>query len=195
LWIPLRFPTWLETRPEKSNGIQFVGGQPAQGSQVIHCDLAVFYIEEVRTVGHWYDEVVTEITALIERVATDTDEMWATGAIRPGTTVDAVADDLQAVQYAPYYTDGVWRADAETWRNGNAQAAARYKGKGIRWMIDQVTVLPRSVDEAAVMYRVSHWEPGKEQPAQALFLETWVRQDSRWNLLRHTAEKARPRQG
>jgi hypothetical protein len=143
-------------------------------------------------VGTWQEQVVQEMTEMVSRVVADTNAMWESGVVAADSSVAWVAQEFSGVQYAPWYSGGAWHApDKAAWDAGNAQAAAYYKGKGVSWTVDQLTVLPRSPEEAAVMYRISHWTPGQEQPVQALFLETWIKQEGQWNLLRHTAEKSR----
>jgi hypothetical protein len=104
--------------------------------------------------------------------------------------VNDVAADVTAVQYAPHYPDGVWRADSGAeLLAATAQAAAAVAGQGCHWILEDLQVLARSADEAMAMYRIVHrWGDGRP-PAQAFFLETWRREGGRWVLARHTAEK------
>jgi hypothetical protein len=145
-------------------------------------------------VSDWVATVEAELTALVLMQADEVTEMWTTGEIpRDNRTIERIAEGFSAVQYAPWYEGGAFHASGrDEWLSGTAEAAQRYKGQGFRWTIDNVTVLPRSPEEAAVSYRVNHWSAPDKPPTRALFLETWVKIDGRWHLHRHTAEKARP---
>lgn len=135
---------------------------------------------------------VSEVTRVIGTLVEDTNRMWAEGAISPDSTVRDVEVGLTAVQYAPHYDDGVWRATSGLeWVEGTSQAAAASLGRGWAWSLHDLSVLPRGVDEAVASYRiVHHWGESDLPPAQAFFLETWRRgDDGRWRLARHTAEK------
>jgi hypothetical protein len=142
----------------------------------------------------WAATVEAELTALVLKHADEVTEMWTTGEIPPGNrTIERIADGFAAVQYAPWFDGGAFHASGrEAWLSGTAAAAQHYKGQGLRWTIDHITVMPRSPEEAAVTYRVNHWPGADKPPSRALFLETWVKVDGQWHLRRHTSEKARP---
>jgi hypothetical protein len=133
-----------------------------------------------------------EVRAAVENLVADTNKMWTTGEIAEGSSVRHVVEDLVAVQYAPHYDGGVWRAGSgREWVDGTAEAAAALHGQGCTWTVHDVHVLPRSEDECIASYRIVHaWGDAERRPAQAFFLETWRRgDDGTWRLARHTAEK------
>lgn len=137
----------------------------------------------------WQTQVTEQIEAVIREQIAATTETWRTGRLSP--RLDVLTDDFQATQYAPWYEGGAWSGDRQAWLDGTAEAAKNYAGQGIRWEVSDIVVLPRSPEEAAVMYQVWHiWPEADRPPARALFLETWVKRDGRWLLRRHTAEKA-----
>jgi hypothetical protein len=144
--------------------------------------------------SNWLTTVEEELTALVLQHANEVTETWATGEIPAGNrTIERIADGFSAVQHAPWFGGGAYHANGrDEWLSGTAQAARHYKGQGVWWTIDNITVLPRSSEEAAVMYRVNHWSASDKPPIRALFLETWVKIDGQWHLQRHTSEKARP---
>lgn len=118
--------------------------------------------------------------------------MWAEGSIPQDSSVRLVADDLNAVQYAPHYENGVWTAcSGAEWVQSSAEAATALRGKGCTWSVHDLNVLTRKDDEAIASYRIVHsWGVADRAPAQAFFLETWRRgDDGAWRLARHTAEK------
>lgn len=136
--------------------------------------------------------VAQELARVIEDTVRDTNRMWAEGRIAPGSSLRQVEEGLRAVQYAPHYEDGEWRASSgEEWLEGTSQAAAASRGQGWSWTVHDLHVLPRSDEEAVASYRVVHtWGQSERRPAEAFFLETWRRgADGCWRLARHTAEK------
>lgn len=137
--------------------------------------------------------VEQEIRQLIDQVVRETNEMlWRTGQVEPDASFMRVTPSFRGAQFAPWYEDESWTADAQGWREGNVEAGRSASGKGFYWTVDHLLVLPRTPDEAAVSYRVNHYAAPDRPPTQALFLETWVRIDGDWTLHRHHAEKARP---
>ncbi len=137
-------------------------------------------------------DVTAEISDLLDRLVEDTNTMWATGEIGTGSTIRDVDPALQATQWSPRFEGGVWRArSGAEWVEGTAEAGRQLAGQGCRWEIADLVVLPREAREAVASFRVvHHWGESGRPPAQALFLETWRRdEDGRWLLLRHTAEK------
>lgn len=132
------------------------------------------------------------LVAVIEQLVADTNVMWSTGTVAADSTIADVEPDLVAVQYAPHYDGGVWRASsAADWVDGTAAAGAALAGEGCRWEMTGLQVLERTGDEALASYRITHhWGSPDRRPAEAFFLETWRRgEDGRWRLARHTAEK------
>jgi hypothetical protein len=138
------------------------------------------------------ESVVSALTRVIEDVVRDHNRMWSEGVISEDSRLRHVEEALSAVQYAPHYEDGVWRArSGSEWLEGTSQAAAASRGQGWAWSVHDLNVLPRSEQEAVAAYRIVHtWGQADRRPAQAFFLETWRRgADGRWRLARHTAEK------
>lgn len=136
--------------------------------------------------------VVHEVTTAIEAVVRDHNRMWADGVISDDSALRHVEEGLTAVQYAPHYENGVWRASSGSeWLDGSGQAAGASRGQGWSWTLHDLSVLPRGEHEAIASYRIVHtWGETDRPPAQAIFLETWRRgSDGRWRLARHTAEK------
>ena len=135
---------------------------------------------------------VRAVRAAIENLVEDTNTMWATGEIAEDSSVRHVVEDLVAVQYAPHYEGGTWRAGSGgAWVEGTAEAAAALRGQGCTWTVHDLQVLARNAHEAIASYRVvHHWGEADRRPAEAFFLETWRRDDGgTWRLARHTAEK------
>jgi hypothetical protein len=136
--------------------------------------------------------VVQEVTRVIAGVVRDHNRMWADGFISEDSALLYVEEGLTAVQYAPHFENGVWRAgSADDWLHGTTQAAEASRGQGWAWSMHDLQVLPRSDQEAVASYRIVHiWGDTDRPPAQAMFLETWRRGgDGCWRLARHTAEK------
>lgn len=129
-------------------------------------------------------ELEQELAARIQSA----NRQWDSGTIDP--QAEPVTDDFIGIQYAPWYPEERFTVDAEGWREGNQHAAQEGLGKGWHWTVRDAHFLPRSEDEAIVVYTVvHHWADPAEPPGEAAFLETWVRQGGRWALKRHTAEK------
>lgn len=135
---------------------------------------------------------VRAVRAAIHNLVEDTNTMWATGEIAEDSSVRHVVEDLVAVQYAPHYEGGAWRAGSgRAWVEGTAEAAAALRGQGCTWTVHDLQVLARNAHEAIASYRVvHHWGEADRRPAEAFFLETWRRDDGgTWRLARHTVEK------
>lgn len=140
----------------------------------------------------WYEQVEREITEMIAGSAVEQNQLWETGEKAEGA-IARVEEGFLGIQYAPHYPNGVWQGNRQEWLEGSLKAARSVAARGgAAWVIDQISVLPRSPEEAAVSYRVTHWNTGAESwSARALFLETWVKHEGHWYLRRHTAEKNR----
>lgn len=137
-------------------------------------------------------DAVAELTTVLRRLIVDTNVMWRDGEIAEDSTVRDVCEDLQAIQHAPHRDPEPWRASSGTeWLEGTAEAARAMHGRGCRWSLHDLVVLPREDGECVTSYRIMHeWGDEERPPAQALFLETWRRgEDGRWRLARHAAEK------
>lgn len=113
---------------------------------------------------------------------------WASGVFDPES--EPVTEDFVGIQPAPWYPGGEFRTDASAWREGNRQAAAAGLGGGWRRSAGAVRCCRGSADEATAVFTVVH-RCGKEPvpPAEAVSLQTRVRQEGRRLLRRHTAEK------
>ncbi len=103
----------------------------------------------------------------------------------------AISDDVEAVFYFPW-SDKVERYSGPAYKEGNLEAAAYYKGKGVKHLCANVQVLPQGEDRAAVSYQIVHVENGKT--IRALALEAWKKEsDGVWRMVRCYMEKgARP---
>lgn len=124
---------------------------------------------------------------LVERID-QVNQQWDTGKCDDSAEVPTA--DFVGIQYAPWYPDERYTADAAGWRAGSQQAAEAGLGQGWHWTIRDVQFLPRSTSETIAVYTVvHHWKDSSAPPGEAVFLETWVRQDRAWVLKRHTAEK------
>ena len=144
------------------------------------------------TRGHSRSDPVERLTTVLLRLIEDTNKMWRDGELAEDSMVRAVCQDLQAVQYAPHRDPEPWQAKSGMeWLAGTEQAARALRGRGCRWSLHDLVVLPRNGSECVASYRIVHeWGDNETPSAQALFLETWHEdQDGQWRLARHTAEK------
>lgn len=130
---------------------------------------------------------VHELHALLQRWADEQNRLWRGEVLPPDAVTHALAEGFAAVQWAPWYEGQCWRGDAAAWLEGTRQAAA--DGAPVQWTVDVLRVLPRSDDEAVACYEVRVARDGCAFAA-SIFLETWRREQQRWRLVRHTAEKA-----
>lgn len=140
----------------------------------------------------WQNQVISEIEAVVRKVAEEHTAMWDQGYLMPDWHSCCVAEGFEGVQHAEWYEEGRRSMGRGQWLREMAESAARDRGQGIRWTVDEMMVMPRSPQEAVVAYQVKNYMEGNPQPAQALFLETWVKQQGKWHLRRHTAEFAAP---
>lgn len=127
-----------------------------------------------------------EVREAVERQAEEIRAAWASGALTEALR-ESVGTELEALEFGAV-EDEAWRGGRDSWLHARAEAAEHFKGQGADWRVEDVVVLPRSPEEAAVSYRVLNLVGGLV--TQALFLETWARRDGRWVLLRHTGELA-----
>ena len=137
-------------------------------------------------------DVVEDLKAVLLRLVEDTNRMWRDGGIAEDSVVRAVCPDLQAIQYLPHRDPEPWRATSGAeWLADTEEAARALRGRGCRWSLHDLVVLPRHDSECVTSYRIVHeWGDSERPPAQALFLETWRRgEDGQWRLARHAAEK------
>jgi hypothetical protein len=132
--------------------------------------------------------IAEEIDRVVAQVAQEQNRIWEAGATDAAFR-ERIEEGFIGTQHAPWW-DAPAVMDRDGWIASIDDAARQYREKGVRWQTRTLAILPRSETEAAVAYMVDHiWSDGS--PAQgALFLETWVKRDGAWRLLRHTAEKA-----
>lgn len=109
-------------------------------------------------------------------------------------SAEVTTEDFIGIQYAPWYPDERYTADAAGWREGNQQAAKVGLGQGWHWTVRDVRFLPRSECETIAVFTVEHhWRDAEAPLAEAVFLETWVRHGDRWLLKRCSGHPYNPR--
>lgn len=129
-----------------------------------------------------------ELEDVLEARIAGVNRQWDSGELDPDA--EPVSDDFVGIQYAPWYPEERYEADAVGWREGNAQAAESGAGQGWYWTVKDAQFLPRSESETIAVYTVvHHWADPAQPPGEAVFLETWTKSGDRWLLKRHTAEK------
>lgn len=138
------------------------------------------------------DPAEAEVRTVIEELVRETAEHWRTGIVPPGAHALRVTDDLTATQYAPWYPGGRWVGDRASWIEGTVRAAEAPEARRYVWTLGWVEILRRSADEVVAVYQLcARFADAPERGADAVFMETWIRRDGAWRLMRHTAEKAR----
>lgn len=130
--------------------------------------------------------LVDELSQALDERIRQANNQWATGEL----DFEPTTDDFVGIQYAPWYDNEKYVADARGWQQGNQQAAEAGRGQGWYWTVRDIHFLPRSETETIALFTVvHHWANPTDPPAEAVFLETWVKDQGRWRLKRHTAEK------
>ena len=100
--------------------------------------------------GHSRSDAVERLTEVLLRLIEDTNTMWRDGELAEDSMVRAVCEDLQAVQYAPHRDPEPWQAKSGMeWLAGTEQAARALHGRGCRWSLHDLVVLPRNGSESS----------------------------------------------
>jgi hypothetical protein len=126
----------------------------------------------------------------LDEVIRESNRALQQGCLPADSPLRRVTNGFKAVQYAAYFEEGSWQADAASWIAGTEAAYGTLSPVASHWSISDVTVLVRDEREAVASYRITlHYRDEKKPERHALFLETYVRDEEGWALKRHTAEK------